>query len=392
MASIERRISTRKGAAIVRWLARWSVLIDGRRQQRAQMFATRAEALAAAGRMESLVEARAVRDESRITFRVHAEEWLTECRRTLKVATVRGYEGKVASVMPYLGALPLRSITARQIEHAIAEASENSRSGRILSASTARHIRVVISNCLRAAERWERIVTNPGRNVRTAKPERVEKLWPSAKEVSAMLQAAPEPWRTLIAIATATGMRRGEILGLAWDAIDFDGRWMHVRQVVEQAGRAETAKVRAGAKNVSSVRRIALGDTVLALLRQHRAREAALALACGAPLPGDGFLFHGREGFRHHLTPSAATAKVARIAYKAGVRPGVQPLHGLRHAFGSRLMGALPDTAIAKLMGHGDARITRQIYQHMDEQAERDAARIVEGVVGNLLPTGRGRR
>jgi integrase len=392
MASVEKRITvTTDGAKVVRHFARWNVWIDGKRQQRAQAFATRAEALAHAARMER-GEVRAVPDQTRVTFRQHAEDWLERCRTTRKAATVSHYRQKIATVMPLLGHLQVRQIGVQHIEDAMTQIAAKGLSGRPLGERTVHHTHAVLRNCLTAAKRWGRITDNPAKDAEAPRVTPKKVVMPSMEEVAAMVAAAESPPdRTLILLGALTGMRRGELAALRWSSIDFAGRWIHVTSVVEQAGGASTALVRAGAKTASSTRRIAISDAMLEVLRAHRAHEAALALACGVPLPDKAFLFHQPAGFLVHWVPSALSARVRRIRDRASVRREVQPLHGLRHRYASSLMGTVADTLIAAALGHTDPRVTRMLYQQAEEAGERATAAAADAALGGLLrPAKRG--
>ncbi|MBP0465980.1 tyrosine-type recombinase/integrase [Roseomonas sp. PWR1] len=385
MASVERRITVAKGGGkITRWLCRWSETQDGERRQRVQTFGTKQEAMDCAARMTGL-EARGIPATARMTFRQHVDLWLAACAATRKPATVEHYRQKIGMVLPHLGHLELRKIGVEHVEEAVRKAAIG-QGGRPLAPRTVHHVHAVLRNCLGDAKRLRRINDNPARDARAPSVPRKRMTAPTLDEIAAMADAARDaPTRTLILLAGLTGMRRGELAALRWSAVDFAERWISVHAVIEQAGRADTARLREGAKTEGSVRRIAMSAAVEGLLRAHRAHEAELALACGVRLPSDAYLFHQPSGFSDHWTPSALTAKAARARDAAAVRREVQPLHGARHRYATSLMGVVPDSLLAAALGHSDPRTTRAIYQRAEEAGERATADAADAALGGLL-------
>lgn len=386
MAHVQKRVGTEGGKPVTRWVCRWAIWEGGQRREQSRSFATRAEAVAHAARMEPL-EARRIPQVARLTFSQHAEEWLAHVEARRKASTAAGYRSKITAALPFLGHMLLRQIGAQHIEAAVQKISAQGRSGRPLSDRSAHHHHSIIRTCLAAAVRWGRITDNPATIAEAPRVERRRVMMPTMEEVAALVAAAEDdpPMQAFILLAALTGMRRGEIGALRWSAIDFDGKWIAVRAVVEQAGKAETARVREGAKTAAGVRRIAMSEAAEQVLRRHRAHEARLALAAGVRLPPDAFLFHPPASFQQHWTPSALTAKAARVKDRAAVRKEVQPLHGLRHRFASSLMGKVADSLIASALGHSDPRITRALYQQAEEAGERAAAAAADAALGGLV-------
>ena len=86
------------------------------------------------------------------------------------------------------------------------------------------------------------------------------------------------PLAEIVELALATGMRRGELLGLMWGDIDLDRGTLRVERSVEEtkAGlRPKPPKTRRGRRNLT------LGDGAVAILRAHKIRQLELRLAIG---------------------------------------------------------------------------------------------------------------
>lgn len=157
-----------------------------------------------------------------------------------------------------------------------------------------------------------------------------------------------------VEVSLATGMRRGELLALTWDAVDLK------RQTIYLEGE-ET-------KSYQS-REIPLNDYVVKILRKWNLQQGR---------PRDGYVFPGPTGHVANLKKSfGAVLDAAEI--KRETPQGRLTWHSLRHTFGTRLgaAGVDPQT-LRELMGHADLATTQR-YLQSDEDRRRDAvARLVQ--------------
>ncbi len=77
------------------------------------------------------------------------------------------------------------------------------------------------------------VIENPARFVRKLRENNVRVRALSEAEEARLILALPAKYRTLIQFALMTGLRRGEVLGLRWDDVDFETRTMTVRDPKE---------------------------------------------------------------------------------------------------------------------------------------------------------------
>src|SRR6266496_3156035 len=90
----------------------------------------------------------------------------------------------------------------------------------------------VLSAALRQGVRWQVLATNPALAVNPPRPDRPELVVPDAAAVRQILEAAEGPMHIALLLAASTGMRRGEVLGLRWSAID--GTKVHVNSSLQR--------------------------------------------------------------------------------------------------------------------------------------------------------------
>jgi integrase len=165
--------------------------------------------------------------------------------------------------------------------------------------------------------------------------------------------------------AIVLGMRRGELLGLAWNAIDLDEGRLWVRQTlawVDGQRRIQPPKTRA------SRRVIPLPEVVVTALRNHRKRQDDDRATAGARWTDTGFVFTNRGG--EPLSPYSLTKHWHDVRTRADV-PTLR-FHDLRHTAVSLLLAlGVPPHVVREIAGHSDIKVTMTVYAHgrLDEKA-----------------------
>ena len=165
--------------------------------------------------------------------------------------------------------------------------------------------------------------------------------------------------------AIVLGMRRGELLGLTWDAVDLDGGRLWVRQTlawVDGRPRVQPPKTRA------SRRVIPLPQVVVTALREHRKRQDEERGEAGQRWTDTGFVFTTRTGAP--TSPYSLTKYWHAIRTRAAV-PTLR-FHDLRHTAVSLLLAlGVPPHVVREIAGHSDIKVTMTIYAHgrLDEKA-----------------------
>ncbi|HEX8781362.1 MAG TPA: site-specific integrase, partial [Nocardioides sp.] len=209
-----------------------------------------------------------------------------------------------------------------------------------LGAARVRRCHNILSCALGQAVRWREIPSNPARDARPPAVQRNEIHPPSPEEVVTLLTLAEEKWPAFwpyVYLVASTGVRRAEACGFQWRDVDWDERTIQVaRTIAAMAGRTlvEPTKTR-------RVRRIALDDFAVNLLRRHQLRtlQAAKeeAMRRGErPDFAEVFLFHDLPKLTP-WRPDAMTRRFTRLREEAGL-PHVT-LRQLRHFVATRLLG-----------------------------------------------------
>ena len=276
-------------------------------------------------------------------------------------------------VRPNVGALTLARLRPAHIaEWLTTIIARGGRNGDPISAKTARHAYALVNAGLRWGVRMELV----GRNVRDAMtaptPGRTEARALASDELRRLTEAANGTrWANFLEIALGMGMRRGELLALTWDAINFETGHVEVRASIAQTSKGVSLK----STKSGRVRVIPLTKSAMASLRHQRVLQAQDRLRAGSAYGASDAVFTNEVGER--LTPKAATNGFARLAKRAGL--SVTSLHSTRHTAGTLMIASgVGVVETAKVLGHTDGTTTLRIYAHAVEGGDRIAVDVLE--------------
>lgn len=286
-------------------------------------------------------------------------------------------------VEPAVGHKNLRTLQPADVTRMIRNMDD-----RGLSTNSQRLARAVLRRALRSAE--VEGVTN--RNVAalaySPKVQSSEGKSLSPAEARSLLEyladtgddetGEPTPHRleAAFAVALSLGLRRGEVLGLAWSDLELDRSpaTLTVRNAVKRhQGRGlvlEPPKTR------QSRRTVHLPAPAVDALRRHRARQAAERLAAGEfwtarPLGAD-LVFRTEAG--DAIDPNNFGRAVRAACKDAGITGSWSP-HSLRHSAASLLLAqGVPLKVVSEVLGHSSIRVTADVYSHLMEPAKAEAA------------------
>jgi integrase len=183
----------------------------------------------------------------------------------------------------------------------------------------------------------------------------------------------------VVSLLLVTGLRRSELLGLAWDCVDLDAGTITIRRVVIEVEREPV--LREQPKSDAGWRTIGISGAVADLMRTQKAYVSESALAWGKGYSRDPwFCFPGWGG--QPMAPMSMTMRLRKIMRQAGVT-GIQPVHGWRHTSATLLIDAGENIkTVQARLGHSTPAITMALYVHPVDERDRAAAERL----GALLP------
>ena len=311
-------------------------------------------------------------------------QWLEEAQHVVARKTLERYREIVdRHLVPALGAIPLGKLQPVHVQayytQALATGRRDGTGG--LSAQTVVHHDRVLNVALKRARSLRLIASNPIEDVSRPRVERheIEALEPD--EAATLLTAARGTRMfPIIFLALATGLRRGEVLGLRWCDVDLEGRRLTVAQSLEQTV-AGGLKFKAP-KTKRSSRTIALSLALVEELQTYRARQATERLALGMGRDPAGLVFTSIDGAP--LRPDGVTWRFAKLVDQAGVRR--ISFHGLRHTHATDLLraGVHPKIASERL-GHSSVATTLDIYSHALPGLQEEAAQRIDAALRKVI-------
>jgi integrase len=269
-----------------------------------------------------------------------------------------------ARILPKLGSRPLAQITPSVVRGWLAELN------RELEPSTVRACFGVLAGIMAAAADDGLIARSPFAASTVKAPPLPEiRIVPwSAAQVSAVAEAIGEPWRTAVLVASALGLRQGELLGLAADDIDLKARVVHVRRQLQIPRGGPVFRLPKG-RGGGKVRDVPLSDRAAKVLAAHMLAHPPVPVTL--PLAGKPvtarlvFTFQARPVRHSYLNKLWKQALKAAGMETSGPDDKVS-MHALRHyAASAWLAGGVDIRAVADYLGHSNAGFTLRVYAHL---------------------------
>jgi len=275
-------------------------------------------------------------------------------------ATQVTYEGYLKKwIIPRWGACRLTDVKAVEVEKWLKTVCFK-KTGVPLARGSKAKIRNIMSALYSHAIRWEWADKNPITSVRqSAKRQKAPDVL-TPEEIVALLSELPNPLRTIIELDAFTGLRRGELIGLRWDDVDFEQLLLHVRRSV-------VAMVEGAPKTEASQKDVPL---------DAQTAESLFVWRRTSPYPGPGdwvFASPAKEGkqpywpgtlWRYYGKPALKRAEITKhVTY-----------HTFRHTFGTLLNanGENPKV-VQELLRHASLKVTTDVYMQAVSPQKREA-------------------
>lgn len=305
--------------------------------------------------------------DERQTLGDYLTSWLVTIAPTIESTTLRRSRDYVRlHITPMLGRVRLTKLTPQQVQTLYAQRLDTG-----LSSTTVNHLHATLHKALSDAVRLGLVARNVCDFVTPPRVAETEMHPLTAEEARALVDVGSGfPLGPLYALAVATGMRQGELLGLQWSAVDLDAGQLSVVSNLQRNREAGGWEIRAP-KTRRSRRQIALDVDTVATLRHHRAAQNAERLALGDA-------WHDRNlVFCTHGGNPLSARNVARD-FKALLRlvslPDIR-FHDLRHTCATlALRAGINVKVVSEMLGHASVAITLDVYAHVQPDMQRESA------------------
>ena len=311
-------------------------------------------------------------------FSDYLEFWLQWKRKSWEEVTYSGYCQNVRSwIEPYFAKRKVRlnEITVLDIEmfytHEINQ--------RGVSGNTVLHYHANIRKALSDAAKLKLIPYNPAAEVERPKKDNFVASYYSADELMEVLPIFANTKMELpVMLAAFYGLRRSEVIGLQWSAIDFERKIVTISRTFERINvdgkMVDVSKCRT--KNKASFRSLPLIPAVEQALLKAQKRQHQQMKLCGGSYCKEYKDYICVDDMGHLVTPDYVTRVFREMLLKNGFRP--IRYHDLRHSCASLLIkNKVTMKEVQMWLGHSSFSTTANIYAHIDVDSKMEAANMI---------------
>jgi integrase len=249
---------------------------------------------------------------------------------------------------------------------------ETTRIGKSLSANSVLRIHRLLHRIFGWGERMNLVARNVIRSVEAPKATASPARALTVDQVARLLKT-PEESRLhrLFVTAAMTGMRRGELGALTWDAIDLEAGTAAIRQAIgeDRRGGSFVKSTKSGRERI-----VPLNAVVIAALHRQKAVQAQDKLLRRGHYEDRGLVFADKLG--GVLDLDLASKAFAKLAREAGLKVRGVSLHSLRHCAATMaLQGGADVRTVAALLGHASPSTTLNVYGYVVAGAQERAVK-----------------
>lgn len=354
--------------------------IGGKRNRNyATVKGTKKQAEAVLRQMISEVESQTYVRPSKITVAEWMDEWMsTYIINSRSVTTIDGYKNQIANyLVPALGDVYLQDLTPAMVQRWVNQLRERSPlTGKPLAPKTVRNIWLNLSTAMDRALIEDLIKKNPCQHTQLPQKEKYEADVYDQEEIEKLLEAANGTDMELpMLLEVCLGLRRGELLALKWDKIDFEHARVTICENLVEVNKVLYTKT---PKTRSGIRTLEIPPSLLEKLREARLRYLEQKIRLGGDFHDDGYVVCQENGKPYK--PDSMGCKFRRFLKDNGLRP--IRFHDLRHTNATLMLtnGISPKVAQQRL-GHADFSTTMNIYSHVLESVDREAANAIDQAI-----------
>lgn len=304
-------------------------------------------------------------EDPKILFADFMEQWLDVIRPDIKLTTYGGYCMNVKTVIaPYFRekGIYLQDLIASDINDFYTEQLKR------VKATSVHKYHANISKALKYAVEKDFIPYSIMDKVKRPKKERFVGKFLKQSEVVALFEAVKGHKLELgVILGAFYGLRRGEIVGLKWEAIDFEANTITIEHTVTMATINGKRIVVAAdtTKSKSSYRTLPLVPTFRAKLLAIREEQQYYRKLCGKSYNKAEGVYIYVDQLGNRIKPDYLTREFPDFMVEHEFRK--MRFHDLRHSCASLLLACgVPLKQIQEWLGHSDFAITANTYAHLE--------------------------
>ena len=309
------------------------------------------------------------------------DEWFENYAKVkVRPSSNQTYRGYIDNhIKPNIGKVPLEKLTSLELQKFYKKLLEQGRVDRLesrhqakgLSPKTVRNIHQIISSTMNLAREQKLITANPAEGCALPRLEHKEMKTLLVEQLQSFLREAKDSGAfELYYLELATGLRRGELLGLKWVDTDLERGDLRVRR---QIARINGEVVEVPLKTKNTYRTLPLAEDTIDVLKAQRKKTGGSPWVFPSPTGGP-------------ISPGSVLHMLHRVLKRAGL-PRVR-FHDLRHTYATlALQNGVDVKTVSGMLGHFSAGFTLDTYVHVTTASQRQAARTMGSILSGRLQT-----
>lgn len=339
----------------------------GKRKQKSQSgFKTKKEAQAALAELVNDVEKGNYHEPEKKRFKDFVLEYLKKTYiNRVKPSSYETTSRIIEThILPFFGDMEINDI-----DHFSVHEFYNKKIEEGLSSYTIQNIHVRIRMLLRIAKKWKVLKEDIASMLEPPKLIKKEmNVW-TVDQINTFLTFTEHSrYHPVFFLAAYTGMRKGEILGLTWEDVNFAERTISVNKTLY---RLKDKFVLQAPKTTSSYRVIYMDDDILRVLKKQKVNQNIERLKYGGVYKEHNMVFTQETG--EFVNPNAASSMFTRFIEQVDL-PMIR-FHDLRHSHATILLQMKENPKIvSERLGHSTVATTLDIYSHVSKNMKKEVS------------------
>ena len=315
-------------------------------------------------------------------FVSYLKEWLISIKNTIEENTYDSYKVIVNKICDYFQD---KNILLNDLKPVEIQKFYNFLYSKELTGNTVLHYHNVIRKALQTALKLDLILSNPADRVERPKKEQFIGSFYSQAELNTLFTLIKDdPLQIVIYLTSFYGLRRSEVLGLKWDAFDFDNKTITIKHkaIETRKDNKRVILLKDKTKNQSSYRTLPLVDDIIVVLQEHKKQIDENKKLCGNSYNKKYLDYICVDSMGKLFRPEYVTDHFTLIMDKNKDILKKIRFHDLRHSCASLLLAkGIPMKEIQDWLGHSTYSTTANIYAHLEKDTKNKSANVLSNVL-----------